>query len=154
MSVNEMKKNLEFYKEEFDSLLDAMKDYERGDKNHSKDDLDELTDELHRQICATVDLIVTRIIDKYNDYGKKILNLRYVKKLAPIVEELYFLACDCTDLCEYNSRFDLKEEYGNGTIDVIGCDFTFPSTEEFAYLYYSQGAAGDYLETYGLIETY
>ena len=154
MTKNEMKENLEFYKEEFERLLDKMKAYESGDKNHSKDYLDELTDDLHKEICETVDLIVTRIIDNYNYYGKKILNLRYVKELAPIVEELYFLACDCTDLCEYSSRFDLKEEYGNGTIDGIGCDFTFPNTEEFAYLYYSQGAASDYLAAYGLIETY
>ena len=154
MTVNEMKENLEFYKEEFERLLDKMKAYESGDKNHSKDYLDELTDDLHEKICATVDLIVTRIIDNYNYYGKKILNLRYVKELAPIVEELYFLACDCTDLCEYPSRFDLKEEYGNGTIDGIGCDFAFPNTEEFAYLYYSQSAAADYLAAYGLIETY
>ena len=154
MTVNEMKENLEFYKQEFNSLLDKMKAYESGDKNHSKDYLDELTDDLHKEICETVDLIVTRIIDSYNYYGKKIFNLRYVKELAPIVEELYFLARDCTDLCEYPSRFDLKEEYGNGTIDGIGCDFTFPDTEEFAYLYYSQDAAGDYLAAYGLIETY
>ena len=154
MKINEMKENLNFYNEEFERLLDEMKAYERGDENHDKDYLDEKTDDLHKQICATVDLIVTRIIDKYNDYGKKILNLKYVKELAPIVEELYFLACDCTDLCDYSSRFDLKEEYGNGTIDGIGCDFNFPSTEEFAYLYYSQGAAGDYLAAYGLIETY
>ena len=154
MKVNEMKENLEFYKEEFERLLDKMKAYESGDKNHSKDYLDELTNDLHEEICATVDLIVRRIIDKYNDYGKKILNLKYVKELAPIVEELYFLACDCTDLCDYSSRFDLKEDYGNGTIDCIGCAFTFPRTEEFDYLYYSQGAAGDYLAAYGLIETY
>lgn len=154
MTVNEMKENLEFYTEEFNSLLDAIKAYESGSEDRSKDDLDELTDDLHKEICATVDLIVTRIIDKYNDYGKKIFNLKYVKELAPIVEKLYFLACDCTDLCEYSSRFDLKDIYGNGTIDGIGCDFNFPNTEEFAYLYYSQGAAGDYLETYGLIETY
>ena len=154
MTVNEMKENLEFYKEKFERLLDEMKAYERGDKNHSKDYLDELTDDLHEEICETVDLIVTRIIDKYNDYGKKILNLRYVKELAPIVEELYQLSCDCVDLCEYSARFDLKEDYGNGTIDGIGCDFTFPKTEEFDYLYYTPGAAYDYLQTYGLIETY
>lgn len=154
MSVNEMKENLEFYRGKFDSLLDAMKAYESGSEDYTKDDLDEKTDDLHKQICETVDLIVRRIIDKYNDYGKKIFNLKYVKELAPIVEELYFLACDCTDLCDYSSRFDLKDDYGNGTIDGIGCDFNFPNTEEFAYLYYSQGAAGDYLATYGLIETY
>ena len=154
MTVNEMKENLEFYKQEFNSLLDKMKAYEGGDKNHSKDYLDELTDHLHEEICETVDIIVEEIIDNYNYYGKKIFNLKYVKQLAPIVEELYYLACDCADLCYYNERFGLKEDYGNGTIDGIGCDFTFPKTNEFAYLYYSQGAAGDYLETYGLIETY
>lgn len=154
MTVNEMKENLDFYEEEFERLLDKMKAYERGDKNHSKDYLDELTDDLHKEICATVDLIVTRIIDKYNDYGKKIFNLKYVKELAPIVEKLYFLACDCTDLCDYSSRFDLKEDYGNGTIDGIGCDFTFPKTDEFEYLYYSPDAAYEYLATYGLVESY
>lgn len=149
-----MKENLEFYKEEFNSLLDKIKAYEGGDKNHSKDYLDELTDDLHAEICATVDLIVRRIIDKYNDYGKKILNLKYVKELAPIVEELYQLSCDCVDLCEYSERFDIKDIYGNGTIDSIGCDFEFPKTNEFDYLHYSPSAAYEYLATYGLVETY
>lgn len=154
MTVDEMKENLEFYTEEFNSLLDAIKSYESGNEDRSKDDLDELTDELHEQVCATVDLIVTRIIDKYNDYGKKIFNLKYVKELAPIIEELYMLARDCADLCGESGRFDLKEDYGNGTIDGIGCDFNFPKTNEFEYLYYSQDAAYEYLETYGLVERY
>ena len=154
MKVNEMKKNLEFYTKEFECLLDAIKAYERGSEDRSKDDLDELTNDLHEQVCETVDIIVEEIIDNYNYYGKKIFNLKYVKQLAPIVEELYYLACDCADLCYYNERFGLKEDYGNGTIDGIGCDFTFPKTNEFAYLYYSQGAAGDYLAAYGLLETY
>ena len=154
MTVNEMKENLEFYEEEFESLLDKMKAYESGSEDYTKDDLDEKTNDLHEQVCATVDLIVRRIIDKYNDYGKKILNLRYVKELAPIVEELYQLACDCTDLCGESERFDLKEDYGNGTIDGIGCDFTFPKTEEFDYLYYTPSAAYEYLQTYGLIDIY
>lgn len=154
MAVNEMKENLEFYKEEFNSLLDKIKAYEGGDKNHSKDYLDELTDDLHAEICATVDLIVGRIIDKYNDYGKKILNLKYIKELAPIVEELYQLSYDCVDLCEYSERFDIKDSYGNGTINGIGCDFNFPKTNEFDYLYYTPGAAYEYLATYGLVEIY
>ena len=154
MTVNEMKENLEFYEEEFDSLLDAIKAYESGSEDYTKDDLDEKTDDLHEQICATVDLIVRRIIDKYNDYGKKIFNLKYVKDLAPIVEELFQLSCDCADLCYCNERFDLKEDYGNGTIDGIGCDFTFPKTDEFEYLYYSPDAAYQYLATYGLVECY
>lgn len=154
MTVNEMKENLDFYEEEFERLLDKIKAYESGDKNHSKDYLDELTDDLHEEICATVDLIVRRIIDKYNDYGKKILNLRYIKELAPIVQELYDLACNCEDLCNHSEIFNLKEDYGNGTIDSIGCDFTFPKTEEFDYLYYTPSAAYEYLQTYGLIDIY
>lgn len=154
MTIDEMKKNLEFYNEEFASLLEAIRAYESGSKDHTKDDLDEKTDDLHEQVCATVDLIVERIIDKYNDYGKKIFNLKYVKELAPIVDELYQLACDCANLCYYNESFDLKDSYGNGTIDGIGCDFTFPKTDEFEYLYYSPSAAYEYLATYGLVEDY
>lgn len=154
MTVNEMKENLEFYEEEFERLLDKIKAYESGDKNHSKDYLDELTDNLHAEICATVDLIVTRIIDKYNDYGKKIFNLKYVKDLSIIVEELFGLSCDCVDLCKCCTKFDFKENYGNGTIDCIGCDFEFPKTNEFEYLYYTPSAAYEYLQTYGLIDIY
>lgn len=152
MTIDEMKKNLEFYNEEFASLLDAIKAYEKGSEDHTKDDLDEKTDDLHEQVCATVDIIVERIIDKYNDYGKKIFNLKYVKELATIIEELYGLACDCADLCYYSEKFDFKENYGNGTIDSIGCDFTFPKTDEFEYLYYSPSAAYEYLATYGLVK--
>ena len=154
MTVNEMKENLEFYEEEFERLLDKMKAYESGDKNHSKDYLDELTDNLHEEICETVDIIVEEIIDNYNYYGKKIFNLKYVKELTPIITELFELASDCVDLCECSERFDLKEDYGNGTIDGIGCDFTFPKTEEFDYLYYAPGYAYEYLATYGLIDIY
>ena len=154
MKINEMKENLEFYKKEFDKLLDAIKAYESGDKNHSKDYLDELTDNIHEEICETIDNIVEEIIDNYNYYGKKIFNLRYIKDLTPIITELFMLADSCVDLCDYSERFDLKEDYGNGTIDGIGCDFTFPKTEEFNYLYYTPGAAYNYLATYGLVVNY
>ena len=152
MKINEMKKNLDFYTEEFDNLLDAIKAYESGSKDRSKDDLNELTDNLHEQICETIDIIVEEIIDNYNYYGKKIFNLRYVKESATIITELFQLADNCIDLCDHSEIFDLKEDYGNGTIDGIGCDFTFPKTEEFNYLYYTPGAAYDYLATYGLVE--
>ena len=149
-----MKENLEFYKQEFNSLLDKMKAYESGDKNHSKDYLDEMTDHLHEEICETVDIIVEEIIDNYNYYGKKIFNLKYVKELTPIITELFELACNCRDLGECSEVFGMKEYYGNGTIDSIGCDFTFPKTNEFDYLYYAPGFAYEYLETYGLVEIY
>ena len=154
MKINEMKKNLEIYTEEFDNLLSKIKAYESGSKDYNKDDLDKLTDDLHEKICETIDIIVEEIIDNYNYYGKKIFNLKYVKESTPIITELFELASDCVDLCDCSERFGLKEDYGNGTIDGIGCDFTFPKTEEFDYLYYAPGFAYEYLETYGLVETY
>ena len=149
-----MKKNLEIYTEDFNNLLSKIKAYESGSKDYTKDDLDKLTDNLHEEICETVDIIVEEIIDNYNYYGKKIFNLKYVKESAPIIEQLFGLANDCKDLCDYSEIFNLKEEYGNGTIDGIGCDFTFPKTKEFDYLYYAPGYAYEYLATYGLVETY
>lgn len=149
-----MKESLEFCRDRFCCLLEEIKSYENGSEDYDKDDLDEATDDLHEEICSTVDLIVRRIIDNYNDYGRRVFNLRYVKQLAPIVEELYGLACDCADLHYCSENFGFKEGYGNGCIDTIGCDFCFPETNEHQYLYYSPSAAYDYLCTYGFIKEY
>lgn len=111
-------------KNKFYSILEAIKLYDSGrHPEYNKDALDTELDEVHYELCDAASEATQVVVDLIDTHGRKVLNLKSIKRIADQAAFLADLCRDCYNLCYEPDCFDLNDNYGNGVVDSIGADF-------------------------------
>ena len=131
-------------KNKFATVDEAIRLYDTGHSEYSKNTLDTALDDVHKELCYAASEVAQKLI-KAIDKNTYKPNSKYAKAQSEYLEALNDMAYNCYIYGVAPEDCDFNYSYGNGIIDAIGADFTVRENERTEYKYF------DYSSFYELI---